>query len=76
MASRTRNVANQSEAPQVKASRRLISNDNGQFRKMSVEEPKMENADPSKIELLPSAPVETGWVPAEPEGNEFCAFTD
>ena len=36
----------------------------------------MENADPSKIELLPSAPVETGWVPAEPEGNEFCAFTD
>lgn len=37
----------------------------------------MENADPSKIELLPSAPVETGWVVlADPEGNEFCAFTD
>jgi hypothetical protein len=27
--------------------------------------------------LLPSAPVETGWVVlADPEGNEFCAFTD
>jgi hypothetical protein len=25
--------------------------------------------------LLPSAPVETGWVAADPEGNEFRAFT-